>query len=364
MSCEVCGLTTDGKHFGKLVCRPCSGFFRRTVVHKLKYKCKTNGNCVVLKELRKACSFCRFEKCKSIGMSAEHIQLNRDKNGPLKKSKRLDIVSPSNSSNNGSPVDKEPCLDSSTLSSSSRSLVLLDKLQDDLVNYMQSEKFLHYMLYPETSSQVFPSVHVKHDEFINMERGCLPLLQNLIAQWCPIYKQLPMELKVAILRGFHHIFMPIYCCYLNALYGDCETKFITHYGQYISIDDSFYDVDDNPKFAWESIKVCCHRYTRLCKEMKEQNIRQSELAAILTVGLCNEVGVVFKSDIMSAFRSQTYDELHADVEKHYPKSEIAPRIAFLSLILLHADLMSTEEKESITMRKLVNRKNIMDIFDE
>jgi hypothetical protein len=61
---------------------------------------------------------------------------------------------------------------------------------------MHGEKFLHYMMYPESASKASPAVYIKNDEWINMERGCLPLIQAMIIKWFPLYQQLPVDIKV------------------------------------------------------------------------------------------------------------------------------------------------------------------------
>ncbi|EFO89300.1 hypothetical protein CRE_15675 [Caenorhabditis remanei] len=78
VKCKICLKTGHGLHFGIETCRACAAFFRvvvfrRTVVLNRKYKCrKRAGRCEVTADDEKSmCKFCRFKKCRELGMSTE-----------------------------------------------------------------------------------------------------------------------------------------------------------------------------------------------------------------------------------------------------------------------------------------------------
>ena len=49
-------------------------FFRRAVVHKLKYECKNGSNCCSVQSgHRPRCQYCRMTKCREMGMKDEYI---------------------------------------------------------------------------------------------------------------------------------------------------------------------------------------------------------------------------------------------------------------------------------------------------
>uniref|UniRef100_A0A0K0FML8 Nuclear receptor n=1 Tax=Strongyloides venezuelensis TaxID=75913 RepID=A0A0K0FML8_STRVS len=71
--CLVCNVPTNSIHFGVNACKPCSSFFRRTAVAGKTYKCrKATKNCVVTKDKNRMCRYCRYEKCKQIGMALKN----------------------------------------------------------------------------------------------------------------------------------------------------------------------------------------------------------------------------------------------------------------------------------------------------
>ncbi|GMT01034.1 hypothetical protein PENTCL1PPCAC_23208, partial [Pristionchus entomophagus] len=76
--CAVCGDRSTGQHYGVISCNGCKGFFRRTILRSQKFTCRFAKRCVIDKNFRCACRYCRFQKCVSVGMKREAIQLERD----------------------------------------------------------------------------------------------------------------------------------------------------------------------------------------------------------------------------------------------------------------------------------------------
>lgn len=85
--CAVCGDKSTGTHYGVVSCNGCKGFFRRTILRNQKFTCRFNKRCVIDKNYRCACRYCRFQKCVGVGMKREAIQFERDSIGSPKKRK-------------------------------------------------------------------------------------------------------------------------------------------------------------------------------------------------------------------------------------------------------------------------------------
>uniref|UniRef100_A0A0N4ZW40 Nuclear receptor n=1 Tax=Parastrongyloides trichosuri TaxID=131310 RepID=A0A0N4ZW40_PARTI len=67
--CLVCSTPTSGFHFQINSCRACSAFWRRSQQGERKYRCRRNSkNCEVHYSIKNVCRYCRFEKCKKVGM--------------------------------------------------------------------------------------------------------------------------------------------------------------------------------------------------------------------------------------------------------------------------------------------------------
>ncbi|XP_014485585.1 PREDICTED: hepatocyte nuclear factor 4-gamma isoform X2 [Dinoponera quadriceps] len=77
--CAICGDRATGKHYGASSCDGCKGFFRRSVRKNHQYTCRFNRNCVVDKDKRNQCRYCRLRKCFKAGMKKEAVQNERDR---------------------------------------------------------------------------------------------------------------------------------------------------------------------------------------------------------------------------------------------------------------------------------------------
>lgn len=69
--CLICGDKATGKHYGASSCDGCKGFFRRSVRKNHVYSCRFQRICVIDKDKRNQCRFCRLKKCFRAGMKKE-----------------------------------------------------------------------------------------------------------------------------------------------------------------------------------------------------------------------------------------------------------------------------------------------------
>lgn len=77
--CAICGDKSTGKHYGAFSCDGCKGFFRRSVRRNHVYACRANRHCVMDKDKRNQCRYCRLRKCFRAGMKKEAVQNERDR---------------------------------------------------------------------------------------------------------------------------------------------------------------------------------------------------------------------------------------------------------------------------------------------
>ncbi|KAH8418874.1 hypothetical protein KR222_007916 [Zaprionus bogoriensis] len=77
--CAICGDRATGKHYGASSCDGCKGFFRRSVRKNHQYTCRFARNCIVDKDKRNQCRYCRLRKCFKAGMKKEAVQNERDR---------------------------------------------------------------------------------------------------------------------------------------------------------------------------------------------------------------------------------------------------------------------------------------------
>ncbi|KAG9336920.1 hypothetical protein JZ751_030033 [Albula glossodonta] len=77
--CSICADRATGKHYGASSCDGCKGFFRRSVRKNYAYTCRFTRQCVVDKDKRNQCRYCRLRKCFRAGMRKEAVQNERDR---------------------------------------------------------------------------------------------------------------------------------------------------------------------------------------------------------------------------------------------------------------------------------------------
>lgn len=77
--CTICCDRATGKHYGAASCDGCKGFFRRSVRKNHSYTCRFSRNCIVDKDKRNQCRYCRLRKCFKAGMKKEAVQNERDR---------------------------------------------------------------------------------------------------------------------------------------------------------------------------------------------------------------------------------------------------------------------------------------------
>ncbi|XP_076014180.1 hepatocyte nuclear factor 4-gamma [Genypterus blacodes] len=78
-NCAICGDKATGKHYGASSCDGCKGFFRRSIRKSHVYTCRFSRQCIVDKDKRNQCRFCRLNKCFRAGMKKEAVQNERDR---------------------------------------------------------------------------------------------------------------------------------------------------------------------------------------------------------------------------------------------------------------------------------------------
>ncbi|XP_073535561.1 hepatocyte nuclear factor 4-gamma isoform X3 [Phyllobates terribilis] len=77
--CAICGDRATGKHYGASSCDGCKGFFRRSIRKSHIYSCRFSRQCIVDKDKRNQCRYCRLKKCFRAGMKKEAVQNERDR---------------------------------------------------------------------------------------------------------------------------------------------------------------------------------------------------------------------------------------------------------------------------------------------
>ncbi|CAF0895849.1 unnamed protein product [Adineta steineri] len=80
--CKVCGTEGAQIHYGALCCVSCKMFFRRNIQFDLDiHQCVFNEKCDITINSRRACRYCRLQKCLAIGMQRELLRASHCRQG-------------------------------------------------------------------------------------------------------------------------------------------------------------------------------------------------------------------------------------------------------------------------------------------
>ncbi|XP_076235906.1 hepatocyte nuclear factor 4 isoform X2 [Calliopsis andreniformis] len=171
--CAICGDRATGKHYGAASCDGCKGFFRRSVRKNHLYTCRFSRNCVVDKDKRNQCRYCRLRKCFKAGMKKEAVQNERD---------RISCRRPSyeEQTNNGSGLSVVSLLQAEMLSRQVGAALELGSSSSDI----------------DLSTKQIANIN---DVCDSMKQQLLILVEW--AKYIPAFSELTLDDQVALLRA-------------------------------------------------------------------------------------------------------------------------------------------------------------------
>ncbi|CAI4228495.1 unnamed protein product [Auanema sp. JU1783] len=208
--CAVCGDKSTGTHYGVISCNGCKGFFRRTVLRNQKFTCRFNKKCIIDKNFRCACRYCRYQKCVQVGMKREAIQFERDPIGSPSKKMR---------------VSPPPSANSYQMSPGS------DQQRNVIDSLMEMESHVNREMCARYENSVFRNQQVptaaegqESSSFSEADRPCTAEDLNdisrttllLMVEWAKALSPFPdlgMEDKIILLKNYapqHLILMPAF----------------------------------------------------------------------------------------------------------------------------------------------------------
>ncbi|XP_039256782.2 hepatocyte nuclear factor 4-gamma-like [Styela clava] len=170
--CSICGDRATGKHYGASSCDGCKGFFRRSVRKNNQYQCRFSRNCIVTKDKRNQCRYCRLRKCFRAGMKKEAVQNERDRISTRKTNMKM---------------------------TSSLSVATL----------LNAESLSHQFGGPGGSSpnqEILDANAIASKKIASINDVCDSIKQQLLvlvewAKYIPAFSELPLDDQVALLRA-------------------------------------------------------------------------------------------------------------------------------------------------------------------
>lgn len=255
--CEVCGLESQGTHFGVLSCKACSAFFRRTATSPkwaLK-ECQAPKKCRPGKGLY-CCKPCRLKQCYDAGMDTKKFQFHRDSLQVVQKKSTLpqsleifvgrpDYVLFTNPETSNSELTPKTLIDVSYLVKQA-SRILLDGPEQPLMARNQLEKLANGFSYLKNASTEMRdfSHSTKEDVMKIWEFYFLT-----VAKWLTYFdefQKLNHELQMQLLSAIWHVWGrldKLLATAINRRRGLCQTKNLLTLSNGVLIDMEKQEVD-------------------------------------------------------------------------------------------------------------------------
>ncbi|XP_042176983.1 hepatocyte nuclear factor 4-beta isoform X2 [Oncorhynchus tshawytscha] len=308
--CSICADRATGKHYGASSCDGCKGFFRRSVRKNHAYTCRFSRQCVVDKDKRNQCRYCRLRKCFRAGMRKEAVQNERDR------------ISSRRGEGQGL----------GTLSIS----VLL-----------QAEASMHQ--FPALTSPMSCEFNTKKIALVGDVCESMKQQLLLLVQWAkriPEFCSLPVDDRVSLLRAHSAEHLILGVARRSLPYND-----IILLGNYFVIPVSGPEV--------EVSRVAARILEELVKPLRELDITDSEFACLKTI-------VFFSPDCPGLEAPQTVRRLRFQAQVLLDEATCEQRGRFGELLLMLPPLQSVawQMVETLQLARLLGEPSVDSLLQE
>ncbi|VDK41837.1 unnamed protein product [Anisakis simplex] len=395
--CAVCGDKSTGTHYGVVSCNGCKGFFRRTILRNQKFTCRFNKRCVIDKNFRCACRYCRFQKCVGVGMKREGlsictgsiimvhykpmfiaaIQFERDSIGSPKKRRESNSpcagTHPLDSNNvNGSATRLSPVATNSSANTIPRNGVI-DTLME-MEARVSSEMSIRYRTSVITSSDsLHSSVPEMGGSSSAFSQPCRPCTVDdlneisrttllLMVEWAKNLSPFPdlaMDDKIILLKNYapqHLILMP-------AFRSPDTTRVCLYNNTYMSRDQS---AELNGFAAFKTSNITPRVLDEIVWPMRQLQMREEEFVCLKALAFLHPEAKGLSSSAQSVVRearNRVLKALYAFIVEQFP--EEAPT-RYGNILLLAPALKALTQLliENMTLTKFFGLAEVDSLLSE
>ncbi|RXM34297.1 Cysteine-rich secretory protein LCCL domain-containing 2 [Acipenser ruthenus] len=307
--CLICEDRATGKHYGAASCDGCKGFFRRSVRKNHVYTCRFSRQCVVDKDKRNQCRYCRLRKCFRAGMKKDAVQNERDR------------------ISNRRPGWEE---------ADSLSLSIL----------LQAEAMAH-----QFSAPPLPGADITSKKFASVTDVCESMKQQLLllVEWAkhiPAFCKLPLDDRVALLRAHagEHLILGV-------------ARRSLPYDDILLLGNDFVILMSGPDP--EVSRVAVRILDELVRPLRELDITDSEFACLKTI-------IFFDPDCPGVEQSLVVKQLRFQAQVLLEDSSSERRGRFGELLLLLPPLQSVawQMVEQLQLARLVGAAQVDSLLQE
>ncbi|TKR87504.1 hypothetical protein L596_011893 [Steinernema carpocapsae] len=382
--CQVCGAKSHGAHFQVQTCRACAAFFRRTCAGGRSYKCRrATKNCDVSKNAAFNCRYCRFEKCRKVGMKYHGFEEIPSDVSPQ------EVVRPRMECPD---IQSEPCsVASSDFSNSgvqfSKNQIMCDTtellvyigsiLEGDLVQHspainsafrlttMQRMILSYESIFNSDIINVVetPSVNL---EFTNQALSAAYVKHARFLMSSPHFTKLNIQDRWAIYRRATTIFLPVDTCAPTIkLFGKDVTdrRMYFNLNKAVNVDTYYYDGEKVPEELKDQVTrifkpLSQHALDLIINPMRELNLTDFELVYLQVLLIWNIRSMQNVTDAAKEIAEGVVEEISNELHNYYMfemmMTNYASRLVRINSIRSEVEAFSNKIKENLTMAQIFN----------
>ncbi|KAK0412096.1 hypothetical protein QR680_006035 [Steinernema hermaphroditum] len=369
-TCLVCGAASHGVHFRVISCRACAAFFRRSLEASHLYKCRRlNKNCDVSKNAKHNCRYCRFQKCKRVGMRYQETSTTPPR-------------SPKSNESNGSPVNLPEIIieDHKVIYDSEPLLAFVKDLLNgpplplktvDGVRYAPLQRFhmaFNQHLFDGERPTVISDVKFMKLTMIMREMENVIQRSAKFLMSCEEFVELPKNDKWRLYRQFTSNVMCIVRAVATVEFFGCdlEDKRIMYTEDSCIFSDNVdYDTEQISPSTAETLRnvfrpLCTNLYKKVVSPCKQLQITKFETAYILAAILWNTDEIddvsVETQEAADRFMSEAASEMHHYYRFEMKMENYAERLSKLIKMINAIEKIATQRREMFTLL------NMFDMF--
>ncbi|KAK0412087.1 hypothetical protein QR680_006030 [Steinernema hermaphroditum] len=377
--CQVCGAKSHGAHFQVQTCRACAAFFRRTCAGGRSYKCRrATKNCDVSKNAAFNCRYCRFEKCRKVGMKYHGLdEVPSDVSQEVKPRMECpDVQQPTQSAppEHSSPLTyhkhRVTC-DTSPLLHTLGSI-----LEGDLVHYGPSMNSAFRLTTMQRMILSYEGIYNDIDLASVVEVRALDLsfmhrsLCNSYVKYAKFLMSSPHFVKLsvpdrwAIFRRSKSIFVPVEMCAPTIkLYGKdvSDRRLYMCMGKTVNVDTYTYEAENMPDELRNQVNRIFKPLAQITLDlitnpMRELNLTDFELVYLQILLIWNIRSMHNVSEFAKEVAESVVEEISNELHNYYMfelmMTNYASRLVRINSIRSEVEAFSNKFKENLTMAQI------------
>ncbi|KAE9550424.1 hypothetical protein FO519_006369 [Halicephalobus sp. NKZ332] len=315
--CKVCGCSATKIHFGALVCKACSAFFRRSMAENKEYRCRYSDDCNISSSRRNDCR-------------------KNPKNILLQLPEFPEVLQTLASSYE-------------TFCSSQKSIFKIQNFDSILLT---------------SESKFKPMTKEEHNK---MENANMDLIVNFLKETFPIFENLSIDEKHKIFGTFGVRFIKLHQALMTSKYfpEKNDITIVFHYGYYSGKDDfeTFFGKDDGSFEAlYRNHLPFLIAFKKFSTKVGELNLSFNEIGGLMGLIFYSQLEQLQTSSLeTSKSKSEIIGQLYLEVTKNHENYLGGIRFGTIVHLLFDLECVIQTFKNSLIIGDLIGRGHFDDV---